>query len=54
MVLSLILFVVALLCVVSIFRQVKLRNYFALGFSAVSALAFGFFSIATIVKIVTG
>jgi len=49
MVLAILLFIVALLCVVSVLRQVKFKNYFALGFSAVAALSFGFFSIMTII-----
>lgn len=48
MVLAIILFVVALLSIVSFVRQIKYKNVLALGFSAVSALAFGFFSIMTI------
>lgn len=48
MVLALILLVVALLSVVSFIRQLKIKNILALVFSAVSALAFGFFSIAEI------
>lgn len=49
MVLAILLLFVAILSVVSIFRQLKYRNILALGFSAVSALVFGFFSIATII-----
>ncbi|HLQ95806.1 MAG TPA: DUF2759 family protein [Pseudogracilibacillus sp.] len=48
MVLAIILFIVTLLCVLSVLRQVKFKNYFALAFSAVAALSFGFFSVATI------
>ncbi|HIS29075.1 MAG TPA: DUF2759 family protein [Virgibacillus sp.] len=50
MVLGIILLLVALLCVVSVIRQLKYRNLFALLFSAVAALGFGFFSIATIIS----
>lgn len=49
MILAIILLIVALLAVVSVFRQVKFKNYFALGFSALAALSFGFFSVMTIV-----
>lgn len=49
MILAIILLIVALLAVVSVFRQVKFKNYFALGFSAIAAVSFGFFSIMTIV-----
>lgn len=48
MVLGVILLAVAILSVVSVIRQLKYKNLLALGFSAVSALVFGFFSIATI------
>ncbi|HLR54618.1 MAG TPA: DUF2759 family protein [Pseudogracilibacillus sp.] len=48
MVLAIILFIVTLLCVLSVLRQVKFKNYFALAFSAIAALSFGFFSVATI------
>ncbi|TQS74543.1 DUF2759 family protein [Ornithinibacillus gellani] len=51
-ILASILLVVALLSVVSVIRQLKFKNLFALGFSAVSALAFGFFSIATIISVI--
>lgn len=48
MVLAIILFIVTLLCILSVLRQVKFKNYFALAFSAIAALSFGFFSVATI------
>ncbi|WP_188453660.1 DUF2759 family protein [Virgibacillus oceani] len=53
-VLACLLLIVALLSAVSVIRQIKLKNMFALGFSAVSALAFGFFSIATLIYEITG
>lgn len=48
MVLAIILLIVALICVLSVLRQLKFKNYFALAFSGVAALSFGFFSIMTI------
>ena len=48
MVLGLLLLVVTILSVVSVIRQLKYKNLLALGFSAVSVLAFGFFSVMTI------
>lgn len=48
MVLAIILLIVAIVAVISFFRQLKIKNYLALVFSAVAALAFGFFSISTI------
>ncbi len=49
MILATLLLIVALLSVVSVIRQVKIKNYFALAFSAIAALCFGFFSIMTII-----
>lgn len=49
MVLAIIFLIVALLSVVSLLRQLKIKNYLAIAFSAVAALSFGFFSIATII-----
>ncbi|WP_368652079.1 DUF2759 domain-containing protein [Ornithinibacillus sp. 4-3] len=48
MVLAIICLLVALLSVVSVFRQLKYKNLLALVFSGVSALVFGFFSVMTI------
>ncbi|HLQ71193.1 MAG TPA: DUF2759 family protein [Bacillota bacterium] len=47
MVLAILLLLVALLAVVSVFRQLKHKNMFALAFSAIAALSFGFFSVMT-------
>lgn len=49
MVLAVILLIVALLSVVSVIRQLKFKNVFAIGFSAISALTFGYFSVSTII-----
>ncbi|WP_010530986.1 DUF2759 family protein [Lentibacillus jeotgali] len=49
MVLGLLFLLVTLLAIISVIRQLKVKNLFALGFSAVSVLVFGFFSVATIV-----
>ncbi|HLQ73803.1 MAG TPA: DUF2759 family protein [Bacillota bacterium] len=48
MVLGILLLAVTILSVVSVARQLKYKNLFALAFSAASALVFGFFSIATL------
>lgn len=53
-VLATILLIVAILAVVSVVRQLKYKNLFALAVSAIAALAFGFFSIATIIGEITG
>ncbi|ASN05239.1 DUF2759 family protein [Virgibacillus necropolis] len=53
MVLGILLFIVTILSVVSTVKQMKAKNLFALGFSAVSVLAFGFFSIMTIIHEIT-
>jgi len=54
MVLAIILLIVALVSVVSVIRQLKFKNVFALLFSAASALVFGFFSIMTIISEISG
>lgn len=48
MVLGIIFLMVTILSIVSVFRQLKYKNILALGFSAIAALAFGFFSVMTI------
>lgn len=53
-VLAILLLFVALLAVVSVIRQLKYKNLFALGFSVLAALAFGFFSIATLINEISG
>ncbi|WP_100010660.1 DUF2759 family protein [Lentibacillus sediminis] len=53
-VLALLFLAVALLAVISVVRQMKFKNLFALGFSAITALVFGFFSIATIISVLSG
>ncbi|RKQ37789.1 DUF2759 family protein [Oceanobacillus halophilus] len=45
---------IALLAVVSVVRQMKFKNMFALLFSALTAVVFGFFSIATIISEISG
>ncbi|WP_163969998.1 DUF2759 family protein [Oceanobacillus halotolerans] len=54
MFLGILFLIVALLSVVSVIRQLKFRNILALAFSGASALAFGFFSIMTIITEITG
>ncbi|MEW9677938.1 DUF2759 family protein [Lentibacillus sp. L22] len=53
-VLASILLIVAILAVISVVRQLKYKNMFALVVSALAAIAFGFFSIATIIGEITG
>jgi len=47
-----ILLLVTLFAVISVVRQLKFKNLFALAFSALAALVFGFFSIATIINVI--
>ncbi|WP_217586706.1 DUF2759 family protein [Lentibacillus saliphilus] len=49
LVLGILFLIVTIVAAISVFRQLKLKNYFALGFSGLTVLAFGFFSIATII-----
>ncbi|WP_163540030.1 DUF2759 family protein [Gracilibacillus sp. YIM 98692] len=46
--LGFIMLVVTILCVVAIVREFKTQNMFGAAFAALSALVFGFFSIATL------
>ncbi|MDY0405580.1 DUF2759 family protein [Virgibacillus sp. 179-BFC.A HS] len=48
-ILALIMLLVALVSVISVFRQLKFKNMLALVIAALSAVTFGFFSIATII-----
>ncbi|SFE30376.1 DUF2759 domain-containing protein [Alteribacillus iranensis] len=44
-----IMFLVAtILCAFAVVREVKRRNFFAVGFAGISVIVFGFFSIMTI------
>ncbi|ARK31424.1 DUF2759 family protein [Halalkalibacter krulwichiae] len=53
MILSIILLIVALLSAVAIVREIKRKNFFAVGFAGLSFVVFGWFSIATIISIIT-
>ncbi|WP_152656205.1 DUF2759 family protein [Oceanobacillus sp. CFH 90083] len=53
-ILGIIFLLVALLAVVSVIRQLKYKNILALLFSALTAVVFGFFSIATIISEIIG
>ncbi|MFD2925966.1 MULTISPECIES: DUF2759 domain-containing protein [Halobacillus] len=48
MVTAIILFLVTILCVCAVFREIKTKNFFAVLFAAASALVFGWFSVMTI------
>ncbi|MFD1018742.1 DUF2759 domain-containing protein [Thalassobacillus hwangdonensis] len=45
---AIIILLVAILCVLAVFREVKNKNFFAVAFAGVSALIFGWFSIMTL------
>lgn len=51
-ILAVILLIVAIVSVISVFRQLKIKNMLALVFAALSAVTFGFFSIATMVDVI--
>ncbi|MBY7143375.1 DUF2759 family protein [Virgibacillus sp. NKC19-3] len=53
-ILAILFLLIALLSVVSVIRQLKYKNLLALGFSVIATLAFGFFSIATIISEISG
>ncbi|GAB2573429.1 DUF2759 family protein [Gracilibacillus alcaliphilus] len=46
--LGFIILVVTVLCVIAVVREFKSQNMLGAGFAAISALVFGFFSIATL------
>lgn len=45
---GIIFLLVTILAVISVFRQLKIKNMFALAISGLTVLSFGFFSIMTI------
>ncbi|MFB4164573.1 DUF2759 domain-containing protein [Alteribacillus sp. JSM 102045] len=48
MALGVMMLVVAILCGIATIREIKRRNFFAVGFAGISFLVFGWFSIMTI------
>ncbi|MDL4841551.1 DUF2759 family protein [Aquibacillus rhizosphaerae] len=50
MVLAVLFLVVTILCAIAVFRELKTKNFFAVGFAGISTLVFGFFSIATLLS----
>ncbi|MGP4042348.1 DUF2759 family protein [Gracilibacillus sp. D59] len=46
--LAFIILVITILCVIAVVRELKAQNMFGVAFAAISALVFGFFSIATL------
>ncbi|WP_208588435.1 DUF2759 domain-containing protein [Gracilibacillus suaedae] len=46
--LAFIILLVTILCVIAVVRELKSQNMFGVAFAAISALVFGFFSIATL------
>lgn len=53
-VLAIIFLVVAIVAVISVVRQLKYKNILAIIFSVLTAIAFGFFSIATLISEISG
>jgi uncharacterized membrane protein len=53
-VLLIIFALVTLVCLVAVFRELKRKNIFAVGFAGLSALVFGWFTIMTIYSLITG
>lgn len=50
MVLAIMLLFVTILCALAVFRELKTKNLFAVGFAGISTLVFGWFSIMTIIS----
>ncbi|WP_332697925.1 DUF2759 domain-containing protein [Halalkalibacter lacteus] len=53
MILSIILLVVALLSAFALVRELRRKNFFAVGFAGISFVVFGWFAVATIISIIT-
>lgn len=53
MVTAIIFLAIALVCAAGIVREVRRKNFFAVGFAGITFVVFGWFSIATIIAIVT-
>ncbi|MCL7749858.1 MULTISPECIES: DUF2759 domain-containing protein [Halalkalibacter] len=53
MIFSIIMLVTALLCAVAIVRELRRKNFFAVGFAGISFVVFGWFAVATIISIIT-
>lgn len=53
-VLAIIFLLVAIVAVISVVRQLKYKNILALVFSVLTAVAYGFFSIATLITEISG
>lgn len=54
MVLAVILLIVALLCAMAVFRELKNKNFFAVVIAGISTLTFGWFSIMTLIAPLLG
>ncbi|SDY54860.1 Protein of unknown function [Evansella caseinilytica] len=52
MVLGIITLLIAILAAVGLFREFKRKNFFAVGFAAITIAVFGWFSIRTILSII--
>ncbi|WP_017726972.1 DUF2759 domain-containing protein [Halalkalibacterium ligniniphilum] len=53
MFLSITLLLVAALSGLAVVRELRKKNFFAVGFAAISFLVFGWFSVMTIISIIT-
>ncbi|MGO4887149.1 DUF2759 domain-containing protein [Anaerobacillus sp. MEB173] len=53
MVLSILFLLVAILCGLAVVRELRRKNFFAFGFAAVSFAVFGWFSVMTIISLIT-
>ncbi|MDT8863037.1 DUF2759 domain-containing protein [Alkalihalobacillus sp. MEB130] len=53
MIFSIIMLITSLLCAVAIVRELRRKNFFAVGFAGISFVVFGWFAVATIISIVT-
>ncbi|WP_088104700.1 DUF2759 domain-containing protein [Halalkalibacter urbisdiaboli] len=53
MFLSIVFLLIAILCAFAVIRELRRKNFFAVGFAALTFIVFGWFSVMTIFSIIT-
>ncbi|GGE46795.1 hypothetical protein GCM10011391_27050 [Pullulanibacillus camelliae] len=54
MVIGVIFLIIAILCLLAIFREAKRRNFFGAGYALITCVVLGWFSIMTIIDVLNG
>ncbi|KYG30980.1 DUF2759 domain-containing protein [Alkalihalobacillus trypoxylicola] len=52
MFLAITLLLVSIICLIAVFREIRRKNFFAVGFALISCAVFGWFSVRTILAII--